>query len=136
MNVSFQKTYQHSFGMFSLKGQMLSNAIQAAITVGYRAFDTAQWYGNEADMGAAMKNCGAARADLCTAIKVKPESYGEADFISSVEKSPRDLQVDQVDVLYLHWPTADGNIAPTLRLLQLPPDNKLTRNIGISNFTA
>jgi len=136
MNICFQKTYQRSFGTFPLKGDVLRQAIQSAIHTGYRAFDTAQWYGNEAQTGAALKESGVKRADLCIATKVRPDLYGEADFLPAVEKSLRDLQVDQVDVLYLHWPPADGMIAPPLRLLQRALDMGFTRTIGISNFTA
>jgi 2,5-diketo-D-gluconate reductase B len=136
MNICFQKTYQRSFGTFPLKGEVLTQAIHAAIQVGYRAFDTAQWYGNEADTGAALKANGVNRADLCIATKVRPDLYAPADFMAAVEQSLRDLQVDQVDVLYLHWPPADGNIAPPLHLLQQALDRGLTRHIGISNFTA
>lgn len=136
MNICFQKTYQRSFGTFPLTGEVLSQAIHAAIKVGYRAFDTAQWYGNEAQTGAALKDSGVNRDDLCIATKVRPDLYGEADFMPAVEQSLRDLQVDQVDVLYLHWPPVDGNIAPALQLLQQALDKGLTRNIGISNFTA
>ena len=136
MNICFQKTFQRSFGTFPLKGEVLSQAIQAAVKVGYRAFDTAQWYDNEMETGAALKTCGVDRSDLFIATKVRPDRYSEADFIPSVEQSLRDLQVDQLDVLYLHWPPADGNIAPPLRLLQQARDRGLTRNIGVSNFTA
>ncbi|MEY3658689.1 MAG: hypothetical protein RL425_1450 [Pseudomonadota bacterium] len=136
MNICFQKTYQRSFGTFPLKGDILRQAIQAALKVGYRAFDTAQWYGNEAETGAALRESCVKREDLLIATKVRPDLYGEADFLPSVEKSLRDLQVDQVDVLYLHWPPADGNIAPALKQLQFALDKGLTRNIGISNFTA
>lgn len=136
MNICFQKTYQRSFGTFPLKGEALSQAINAAIKVGYRAFDTAQWYDNEVETGATLKDCGVPTAELCIATKVRPDLYAEATFMPSVEQSLRDLQVDQVDVLYLHWPPADGNIAPALRLLQQALEKGLTRHIGVSNFTA
>ena len=136
MNICFQKAYQRSFGTFPLTGDVLSQAILAAVQVGYRAFDTAQWYGNEADTGAALKASGVDRSDLCIATKVRPDRYTEKEFMPSVEQSLRDLQVDEVDVLYLHWPPADGNIAPALRLLQQTRDQGLTRNIAVSNFTA
>lgn len=136
MNICFHKTYQRCFGTFPLKGEVLSQAIDAAVKVGYRAFDTAQWYDNEADTGSALKNCSIDRSELFIGTKVRPDRFGEADFMPSVEQSLRDLQVDHVDVLYLHWPPADGNIAPALRLLQEALDRGLTRNIGVSNFTA
>jgi len=134
MNICFQKTYQRSFGTFPLTGEVLNHAILAAVRVGYRAFDTAQWYGNEADTGAALKACGVDRAELCIATKVRPDRYSEKDFMPSVEQSLRDLQVDQVDVLYLHWPPADGNIAPALRLLQQALDQaaELPPSLGLA----
>ena len=54
MNICFQKTHQRAFGTFPLKGDVLTAAVQAAAQVGYRAFDTAQMYGNEAVTGAAL----------------------------------------------------------------------------------
>lgn len=62
-NICFQKTCQRAFGTFPLNGEILTSAIEAAIAVGYRAFDTAQWYGNEATTGAALKASGVPRAD-------------------------------------------------------------------------
>ena len=54
MNIMFQKNHQRAFGTFPLKGDVLRSAIEAAIAAGYRAFDTAQMYGNEVDTGAAL----------------------------------------------------------------------------------
>lgn len=136
MNISFQKTHQRAFGTFPLKGDVLSQAIAAAVTVGYRAFDTAQMYGNEANTGAALKATGIARDQLCITTKVRPENYGTDRFLASVEQSLKDLQLDQVDMLLLHWPAPDGDIAPSLRMLQQAHERGLTRHIGISNFTA
>lgn len=135
MNIYFQKTYQRAFGTFPLNGEVLASAIEAAIAVGYRAFDTAQWYGNEAVTGATLKASGIPRADLCITTKVKPECFTEALFMPSVEQSLKDLQIDQADVLLLHWPEATGDIAPSLRLLQKALELGLTQNIGISNYT-
>ncbi|MDB5661524.1 MAG: oxidoreductase [Cypionkella sp.] len=136
MNISFQKTHQRAFGTFPLKGEILAQAIAAAAAVGYRAFDTAQMYGNEADTGAALKATGMARDELCITTKVQPENYGDDRFIASVEQSLTDLQIDQVDILLLHWPAPEGDLVPSLRLLQQAQELGLARNIGISNFTA
>ncbi|MDJ0824312.1 MAG: aldo/keto reductase [Rhodobacter sp.] len=135
MNIYFQKTHQRAFGTFPLEGDVARNAILAAAEVGYRAFDTAQMYGNEAETGEALKATGIARDDLCITTKVHPDNFGADKFIASVEQSLRDLRVDHVDVLLLHWPPADGDIAPSLRLLQQAYDRGLARNIGVSNYT-
>jgi 2,5-diketo-D-gluconate reductase B len=134
MNVCFQKTFQRAFGTYPLKGKDLSDAIAVAIDAGYRAFDTAQMYGNEADTGASLAACGIARNDLCITTKVHPESYSANAFLPSVEQSLRSLQVDQVDLLLLHWPPIGGDVKPSLKLLQSAFDQGLARNIGVSNY--
>ena len=135
MSVYFQKTYQRAFGTFPLTGDDARQAIQTAAEVGYRAFDTAQMYGNEAETGEALRATGIARGDLCITTKVHPDNFSEDKFIASVEQSLRALQVDNVDVLLLHWPPIGGDIAPSLKLLQQAYDQGLAKNIGISNYT-
>lgn len=136
MNIYFQQTYQRAFGSFPLKEQACKDAIAIALAVGYRAFDTAQMYQNEVAVGEALANGGIARPELCITTKVGIENFGEDRFLASVEQSLRDLRTDYVDALLLHWPAPDGNIAPSLRLLEKTLHLGLARNIGISNFTA
>ncbi|MER8886236.1 aldo/keto reductase [Mesorhizobium sp. M0816] len=136
MNIYFQKSFQRGFGTFPLKGNDLRHAIAAAIGAGYRAFDTAQMYGNEADTGAALAVCSVAREELCITTKVHPDNYSEEKFLPSVEASLKSLQMDRLDALLLHWPPADGDVAPSLRLLQSARDRGLTDTIGVSNYTA
>ncbi len=136
MNIMFQKTHQRAFGTFPLKGDVLRSAIEAAIDAGYRAFDTAQMYGNEADTGTALAESGVARDDLCITTKVGIGNLTEAAFLPSVEASLKALRVSQADILLLHWPTPGGDIAESLRLLQQSHERGLARHIGISNYTA
>ena len=135
MNIYFQRTYQRAFGTFPLEGDVAKQAILAAAETGYRAFDTAQMYGDEADTGEALKVTGVSREELCIATKVHPDNFGADRFMASVEQSLKALQVDYVDVLLLHWPPMDGNIAPSLKFLQAALDLGLARNIGASNYT-
>ncbi|MDE0346886.1 MAG: aldo/keto reductase, partial [Boseongicola sp.] len=136
MNIYFQKTHQRAFGTFPLEGDVAKQAILAAAEFGYRAFDTAQMYGNEAETGEALKATGVPREDLCITTKVHPDNFGEDRFMASVEQSLKALQVDCADVLLLHWPPMDGDIGPSLKLLQAAHDQGLARNIGVSNYTA
>lgn len=136
MNITFQKTYQRAFGTFPLKGEVLRSAIAHAIAAGYRAFDTAQMYGNEADTGAALAESGVPRDELCITTKVGIENFSPEVFIPSVETSLKALRIDRADILLLHWPTPGGNITQSLELLQQALDRGLTRHIGISNYTA
>lgn len=136
MTIYFKKTYQRGFGTYPLKGKELSMAITAAIETGYRAFDTAQAYGNEADTGEALIAAGVSRDALCITTKVDPGNFDEALFLPSVERSLRALRLDDVDVLLLHWPPKDGDIASPLKLLESALHLGFTKHIGVSNFTA
>ncbi|AZO18578.1 aldo/keto reductase [Mesorhizobium sp. M2A.F.Ca.ET.043.05.1.1] len=136
MNIMFQKTNQRMFGTFPLKGDTLRAAIAAAIDAGYRAFDTAQAYGNEADTGLALAESGIARDELCITTKVTVENFSRERFIPSVEQSLRDLRLDRVDILLLHWPTPGGDIELSLELLQEAQERGFAGTIGVSNYTA
>jgi 2,5-diketo-D-gluconate reductase B len=135
-NIYFSKTYQRAFGTFPLKGALLANALTTAAQIGYRAIDTAQMYENEADVGAVLPDLPVPRSELCITTKVHPDNFSEDKFLASVEKSLLDLRVDYVDVLLLHWPAIDGNIVPSLRLLEKAQTEGFARNVGVSNYTA
>ena len=136
MNVYFQKKHQRAFGTFPLSGKEFSDAFKIATDVGYRAIDTAQMYGNEEDVGNAIKSSGIASEEFMITTKVHPNNFDANQFIPSVEQSLKLLQVDKVDVLLLHWPPADGNIKPSLELLNKAQELGLTKNIGVSNYNA
>jgi 2,5-diketo-D-gluconate reductase B len=135
-NVYFQRTFQRIFGTYPLKGDAARDALRTALEVGYRSIDTAQSYGNEAEIGETLRHSGIARDELCITTKVRPENYDPALFLRSVERSLADLQLDFVDVLLLHWPPLDRNIEPSLALLEQARQRGMARHIGVSNYTA
>lgn len=136
----FQNNFVLGFGTYPLHGPVLAAAVSAALDAGYRAFDTAQMYGNEAEVGAALAQAVAAgqvrREELLITTKVHPDNVTPARFLSSVEESRRALGVAQIDVLLLHWPAIEGGVAGPVRLLDEARRQGLTQAIGISNFTA
>ncbi len=135
MAIYQQGCFDRSFGTFPLQGDVLRNAVMIAAEVGYRAFDTAQWYGNEADLGAVLPDLGIDRDDLLITTKVHPENATEDRFLVSVEQSLRDLRVDRVDVLLIHWPPNDDPVEPQLTLLQEAQRKGYAKQIGVSNYT-
>ncbi len=135
-NVYFQKTHQRAFGTFPLKGPELKSALEAAVEVGYRAIDTAQMYENEAEVGDVLTGLSIPRSELCVTTKVHPDNFGPDRFLASVQASLKALRLDQIDVLLLHWPPLDRDIAPSLRLLEKARNEGLTKDIGVSNYTA
>ncbi len=136
MGTCLKNDSERTFGTYPLRGRVLHNAIALAAEVGYRSFDTAQMYENEAETGDALSELGLKRDQLHVTTKVHPDNFTKAAFLSSVEKSLKDLKLDYVDVLLVHWPPADGEIEPSLAQLQQAFDKGLARNIGISNYTA
>lgn len=135
MSIYYRNTFQRAFGTFPLRGDTAREAIATALEVGYRAFDTAQMYGNEAETGAALAESGVPREELCLTTKVHPDNFSEGRFMASVEESLEKLRVDAVDVLLLHWPPVGGDVAPSLRLLAEARDRGLARSVGVSNYT-
>ncbi|WP_077033631.1 aldo/keto reductase [Pelomonas sp. KK5] len=136
MNILFQKTHQRGFGTWPLSGEVLTKAIADALAAGYRAFDTAQMYGNEAEVGAALAGAGVPRGELCITTKIHPDNFAEERFLPSLRESLDKLQIAQVDVLLLHWPPVGGDVAPPLKLLEEAHRLGLAANIGVSNFNA
>jgi 2,5-diketo-D-gluconate reductase B len=131
----FTKTRQRGFGTFPLAGEELARATEAAAEVGYRAFDTAQIYGNEADVGRALARLGLPRSELFVTTKVQHDNLPADRFLPSVERSLSDLGVDRVDVLLLHFPPLAEPFEPGLELLIEAKARGLTDHIGISNYT-
>jgi 2,5-diketo-D-gluconate reductase B len=136
MNIFFQRSYQRAFGTYPLTGDTCMSAIAVALEAGYRAFDTAQMYGNEVEVGQALGRGGVARDELCITTKVHPDNDTDAAFMPSVRRSLEDLGLDAVDALLLHWPPVRTDIRPSLDRLRAALDAGLTRHIGISNFNA
>ena len=84
-------------------GEIVANALK----VGYRHIDTAWKYGSEKGVGEGIRASGVPRKDIFLATKVSHEYLRAADFARSVDESLKNLQVDYVDLLHVHWPTID-----------------------------
>ena len=136
MNIYFQRSFERSFGTFPLKGEELATALSAALEVGYRSIDTAQMYGNEADVGQVLAHCRIPRSQLCVTTKVHPDNFAPDKFLPSVEESLKRLRLDCVDVLLLHWPPIESDVAPSLKLLEAAFKQGYAKHIGVSNYTA
>ena len=136
MNNFFRRCHGRLFGTYPLKGDVLAQAVTCALETGYRAFDTAQMYGNEKDLGSILASSGTSQSDLFIVTKVHPDNCTEERFINSVEQSLRDLRTSKVDLLLLHWPPVGGDIALSLKLLEQAHNRGLATEIGVSNYTA
>ena len=122
------------FGTWELRGSAGAEIIRHAIDVGYRHFDTAQAYDNEADVGAAIRASGK-REEIFLTTKIWPTAFRFEDFKASVQKSINALGTDYVDLLLLHWPHPDIPMAEMMEGLNWARANGYTKHIGVSNFT-
>ena len=121
-------------GTYPLSGQDCTDSVKMAVGLGYRHIDTAQMYGNEREVGAALKSCGVPRNQIFVTTKVDPSNNGKARFSDSVKRSIDDLG-GPVDLLLIHWPPPDAEIDATLDLLKAEHVAGRTARIGVSNFT-
>ena len=109
--------------------------VATALRLGYRHIDTAWKYGSEQGVGAGIKASGVPREEIFLVTKVSHEYLRAADFARSVDESLRNLQVDYVDMLHIHWPTVDKiPLAETVGALAKAKRDGLTRHIGVANF--
>jgi 2,5-diketo-D-gluconate reductase B len=123
------------FGTWAVSGREAYNAVRQALNLGYRHIDTAQIYGNEAEVGRAIRDSGVARNDIFLTTKVSPSNLAADATRRSHEESLRRLGLDQVDLLLIHWPNARVPLGETLAALAELRASGKTRFIGVSNFT-
>ncbi|MBV8473894.1 MAG: aldo/keto reductase [Hyphomicrobiales bacterium] len=121
------------FGVFRMSDAEVEAVVPAALEAGFRHFDTAQIYGNEAALGRALAAAGARRDDLFLTTKVWVDKYSKDKFAASVDESLDKLKVDRVDLLLLHWPGDKVAIADQIAMLNEVQAAGRTRFIGVSN---
>ena len=119
------------FGTWALRGTQATEATAAAIEVGYRLIDTATMYGNEREVGAAIRDAGVPRSELLVTTKLPPDRGGSERRV--LEESLAALGLEQIDLWLIHWPPAD-NVAMWREFIRAR-DEGLVRDIGVSNFS-
>lgn len=123
------------FGTWNIGGELCAQSVADAIRIGYRHIDTAAGYGNEDRVGEGIRAAGIPRDQLFITTKVGPENLAEKDFYASVERSLKQLRVDQVDLLLIHWASKVLPVAATIKPLNEAKRRGWTKHIGVSNFT-
>ena len=123
-------------GVFQTPPDETRTAVEAALSVGYRHVDTAAAYGNEREVGEAVRSSGVPRSEVFVETKIWISDYGYAETLHGFEKSAAKLGVDQIDLLILHQ-ALPSDFDKTLEAYQaletLLADAKV-RAIGVSNF--
>src|SRR5207253_10478898 len=108
--------------------------VATALGLGYRLIDTAWKYGSERGVGEGMRASGVPRSEIFLTTKVSHEYLRADDFARSVEESLRNLGVDYVDLLMIHWPNPEIPLSEPVGALAKAKRQGLTRHIGVANF--
>src|SRR3954469_17689954 len=96
-----------TFGSDQVAGEEIASAVLGAALVGYRHFDCAAVYGNQALIGESLRAimaAGVRREDLWITSKLWNDKHNPADVIPECEKSLRELQLDYLELYLVHWP--------------------------------
>jgi len=121
-------------GTFRMQGDGCRAAVESALVLGYRHIDTAEMYGNEEQIGAAIAAAGVARRDLHVTTKVWNENLAPDAIRRAFDASLKKLRLDQIDLYLVHWPAKNMNLHQMFEtLLKLKQEGR-TRAIGVANF--
>ncbi len=126
---------QIGLGTASLNDDTVAPVIVTAIEAGYRHIDTAYRYGNQRGVGKGIRDSGIARADLFVTTKLDGEFQGNERAVAGLDECLRQLDLDYVDLLLIHWPLPqrDEYISTWKTFEKLVEAGKV-RSIGVSNF--
>lgn len=126
---------QLGFGVWQVEEKDAVPAVTKAIETGYRSIDTAAIYGNEKQVGEAIRQSGVARDELFITTKVWNADQGYENTLKALETSLDKMGLDYVDLYLIHWPTPeyDEYVETYKALEQLQKDGKV-KAIGVCNF--
>ena len=125
------------FGTHKVAPEDTYDAVRRALDVGYRHIDTAQMYGNEAEVGAALDASGIARDQIFLTTKVDNSNHEPERAAASITRSLEELRTDYVDLLLVHWPLPTlygGDVTLPWPALEDAFNAGGARAIGLSNY--
>ncbi|MFD1514747.1 aldo/keto reductase [Halomarina rubra] len=121
-------------GTWRLTGDDCRNAVQTALDLGYRHVDTAQAYGNERQVGAAIASSDVDREDVFLATKLEGGNRDYDGVLRSTDESLAKLRTDYLDLLLIHWPNRRVPTRETLDAMAELVDDGKVKHVGVSNF--
>jgi 2,5-diketo-D-gluconate reductase A len=128
---------QFGFGVFQIEPKRTAAAVRTALEAGYRHIDTAEMYGNEAEVGEAVAASGLDRGEVFLTSKLKNDAHEPDAAREAFDETLKALGVDYVDLFLIHWPLPtryDGDFVSTWKTLEEFYREGRARSIGVSNF--
>ena len=119
------------YGVYQIPSIETERCVTDALSIGYRSIDTAQCYGNEKQVGKAVKRSGLARDEVFITTKLWGGS-GYSDTVRSIDNSLKALDLGYIDLLLIHEPT--GNYLEIYRAMEDAYKAGKLRSIGVANF--
>ena len=119
-------------GVYNISKRETQRVVEDAVSVGYQSIDTAAMYYNERGVGDAVRACGIPREELFVTTKICEPCYSRDQTLRTVDHSMRELRLDYVDLMLLHWPV--GNPTVMWQTLEELYHEGMFRAIGVSNF--
>ena len=121
-------------GTWPMKGAECQAAVESALSLGYRHLDTAEMYGNEDAVGAGLAASGLKRGDVFVTTKIWNDKTNGAAIRRAFDDSLDRLDTPYVDLLLIHWPSPELELADALRGLAVIRAEGRAKSIGVSNF--
>ena len=128
---------QLGFGVFQIDPADTAEAVTHALEVGYRHIDTAEMYGNEKEVGEALRSSPIARDEVYVTSKLNNGFHRPDDAERAFEKTLGDLGLDRIDLFLIHWPLPtryDGDFVSTWRTMASFVEDGRAASVGVSNF--
>jgi len=128
---------QLGLGVYQVAPEQTQQVVETALELGYRHIDTAQMYGNEAGVGAAVAASGLSRAEVFVTSKLNNNRHEPEAALRAFDGTLEALGFEYVDLFLIHWPMpAVGDFVDTWHALENIYSSGRARAIGVSNFHA
>ncbi|MEV6012848.1 aldo/keto reductase [Streptomyces sp. NPDC051976] len=126
---------QLGFGTYQIEPRDTEDAVRTALEIGYRHIDTAQMYGNEKEVGAAVRASGLDRAEVFVTSKLNNRDHAFGDALTAFARTLDDVDLEYLDLFLIHWPLPTvGDFIETWKALEEIYASGRAKAIGVSNF--
>jgi 2,5-diketo-D-gluconate reductase A len=126
---------QLGFGVFQIEPEKTKDATLAALEVGYRHIDTAEMYGNEKEVGEAVRASGIDRDEIFVTSKLNNGYHAYDDALRAFDQTLKDLDLGYLDLFLVHWPLPGvGDYVETWKAMEKMYESGRVKAIGVSNF--